>query len=80
MIDYAEDRMRACRTASSNRRRGLSTLEMVLCLPPLLFIMALMINFGTASCWKVRSLTVSRDALWSSRWPRSTKSNPRPKN
>jgi len=71
-------RTRAYRAATSNRRRGLSTLEMALCLPILLLIMALMINFGAACCWKVRSLTVSRHAAWSSRWPRSTQSNPRP--
>ena len=59
-------------------RRGLSTLEMVLSLPILLFIMALMINFGVAACWKVRSLTVARHAVWSTRWPRTGQSNPRP--
>ncbi len=71
--------MRVKRVAASNRRRGLSTLELVLCLPILLFVMALMMNFGTAACWKIRGLTVARHALWSSRWPRSTVGNPRPK-
>ena len=60
------------------RRHGLSTLEMVLCLPVLLFIMALMVNFGTVACWKVRSLSIAREAVWSTRWPRSGNSNPRP--
>jgi len=59
-------------------RHGLSTLEMVLCLPILLFIMALMVNFGTVACWKVRSLSIAREAVWSTRWPRSGNSNPRP--
>lgn len=61
------------------RRRGLSTLEMVLSLPILLFIMALMINFGTAACWKIRALSVARHAVWGSRWPRTGFNNPRPK-
>ena len=59
-------------------RRGLSTLELVLALPILLFVMALMINFGTVACWKVRGLSVARNVLWSTRWPRSGGSNPRP--
>lgn len=65
--------------ATRSRRRGLSTLEMVLSLPILLFVMALMINFGTAACWKIRALCVARDAVWSTRWPRTGHSNPRPK-
>lgn len=60
------------------RRRGLSTLEMVLSLPILLFVMALMINYGTVACWKVRALSVARNAVWSTRWPRTGHSNPRP--
>jgi len=59
-------------------RRGLSTLELVLALPILLMIMALMVNFGVVACWKVRGLSVARSALWSTRWPRSGASNPRP--
>ena len=46
------------------RRRGLSPLEMVLALPFLLCIMALMVNFSDVACWKVRSLTVARQAVW----------------
>jgi hypothetical protein len=61
-----------------SHRRGLSTLEMVLVLPILLFIMALMINYGTVACWKVRGSTVARHELWGSRWPRTGGSNPRP--
>ena len=60
------------------RARGLATLEMVLCLPLLLFIMALMINFGTAAAWKVRTLVVARHAVWATRWPRETSDLPRP--
>ena len=59
-------------------RRGLATLEFVLALPILLFIMALMVNFGTVACWKVRALNVARHALWSTRWPRWGATDPRP--
>jgi hypothetical protein len=40
--------------------------------------MALMIDFGTAACWKIRSLSIAREAVWSTRWPRSAEGNPRP--
>ena len=60
-------------------RRGLAPLEFVLALPILLFIMALMVNFGTVACWKVRALNVARHALWSTRWPRSGATDPLPK-
>ncbi|NLF07114.1 MAG: hypothetical protein GX594_03910 [Pirellulaceae bacterium] len=59
-------------------RRGLSTLELVIALPILLGIMALMINFGVVSCWKVRGLSMARNAVWSTRYPRSGATNPRP--
>lgn len=59
-------------------RRGLSPLELVLALPLLLLIMALMINFGTAASWKVRTLLVARHAAWSARWPRTPDQFPRP--
>jgi hypothetical protein len=51
---------------------------MVLCLPILLLLMALMINFGTVACWKVRALSVARYAVWASRPPRIANVNPRP--
>jgi hypothetical protein len=51
---------------------------MVLCLPILLLLMALMINFGTVACWKVRALSVARHAAWASRPPRIANINPRP--
>jgi hypothetical protein len=47
----------------STTRRGLAPLELVLALPILLFVMALIIIFGTVSCWKVRCLVATR-------WPR----------
>lgn len=63
---------------SSHARAGLSMLELALALPLLLFIMALIINFGTVAAWKVRDLTVARLAVWESRWPRTGSSNPVP--
>jgi hypothetical protein len=65
----------------TNRRRasrGLSTLEMVLALPILLFIMALMVNFGTVACWKVRALSMARHEAWRARHDRADYSYPRP--
>lgn len=59
-------------------RRGLSTLELVLALPILLMVMALMINYGVVTCWKVRGLSVARNELWSARYPRSGATDPRP--
>lgn len=59
-------------------RRGLSTLELVLSLPILLFIMALMINYGTVATWKIRGLTQARHAVWASRANRSPHNLPRP--
>lgn len=53
-------------------------LEMVLALPVLLFLLALLVNYGTVAAWKVRALTVSREMAWSTRWPRSGTTNPRP--
>lgn len=55
------------RSRRGGRRSGLSTLELVLCLPILLFLMALMINFGTVACWKVRALSMARNAAWQAR-------------
>ena len=46
-------------------------LELVLALPILLFIMALIINYGTVAAWKVRENSVARLAVWEMRWPRS---------
>ncbi|MCR4411969.1 MAG: pilus assembly protein, partial [Thermoguttaceae bacterium] len=61
-------------------RHGLSPLEFVLALPMLLFVMALMLNFGTVASWKVRTLGAARHAAWSTRAPRSGMQYPRPAN
>ena len=63
-------------THHSPRARALAPLEMVLSLPILLFIMAVIINFGTLASWKVRGLSAARHAVWSSRWPRSRSTSP----
>ena len=45
-----------CHPMSTNfpLRRGLAMLELVLALPILLFIMALIFNYGVVAKWKVR--------------------------
>jgi hypothetical protein len=55
------------RVARRKLRRGLAPLEMVLVLPLLMFIMALMVNYATAACWKVRTLTAARQGMWRAR-------------
>jgi len=60
------------------RRRGLAPLELVLWLPVLLFVAALMVNFGTMAAWRVRGEIVSRDAAWRVRWPRTGQGENRP--
>lgn len=64
-------RSRARGNRAGRRRAGLAPLELVLALPLLLMVMALTIDAGTAACWKVRAAMVARDAIWSSRWPRT---------
>jgi hypothetical protein len=51
---------------------------MVLVTPLLLMVMAVIINAGTVACWKVRALSIAREAVWSTRFPRSGNSDPRP--
>lgn len=51
---------------------------MVLALPILLFVMALIVNYGTVASWKVRGETVARNAVWSTRSPRNGGAMPRP--
>src|SRR5688572_4120119 len=71
---------RSLRTPHSalRTRRGLAPLELVLALPLLLAVMALMIVFGNAAYWKVRGLSVARNAAWSNRWPRHGFDEPTP--
>lgn len=63
-----------------NRRAGLAPLEFVLNLPIMLFVMALMIIFGTAGAWKVRAHANARQAAWRAFWPRTGNNDPNPSN
>ena len=65
-------------TPGSPQRRGLAPLELVLALPLLLFLMALMINFGVIGAWKIRTQVNSRYALWRSVHTRTGEFNPAP--
>jgi len=42
-------------------------MELVLWLPILLFVMALMINYGTSAAWRLRGEIMSRNAVWEDR-------------
>ena len=55
---------------TQSRRRGLAPLELVLAIPVLLFVVGLSVVFGAVACWRVRTHSVARDAIWSHRWPR----------
>ncbi len=68
------------RLPTRSARRGLAPLELVLVLPLLLFMMALMMNFGSASAWKARSLGAARQGVWRDRAGRNGSSDPRPSN
>lgn len=49
-------------------------------LPMMLMLLALMIIFGSAGAWKVRTLTNSRQAIFRAMWPRTTDDDPKPSN
>jgi hypothetical protein len=55
-----------------SQRRGLAPLEFVMCLPVLLFVLALMVDTGSKSCWKLRGMVAARDAAWRTRFERSS--------
>ncbi len=75
-------RMHPCRNthASPRHRSGLAPLELTLALPIMLMLLALMVVFGTAGAWKVRTLANSRQAIFRSMWPRTTDDDPKPGN
>ncbi len=59
-------------------RRGLAPLEFILSLPLLLFVMALIVDLGNVSAWKVRGATAARQAIWRQRYPRYRNQDPQP--
>lgn len=59
-------------------RRGLAPVEFVLWLPVLLFVMALMVNYGTMAAWRIRGEIAAHDAGWRTRWPRQGGGEPDP--
>ena len=61
-------------------RSGLAPLELVLSLPIMLFVMALMINFGNVAAWKVRAQTNARYSLWRNLMTRTGTHDPNPVN
>lgn len=61
-------------------RRGLAPLELVLSLFFLLLMMALIINFGTISSWRVRGNTAARFAVWRTVGLRTGGAYPNPPN
>lgn len=65
--------------ASFHRRRGLAPLELTLALPMLVFLMALMIDFGVAGAWKVRTQANTRYAAWRTVNARTGEFNPTPR-
>lgn len=58
-------------TTAGQRRKGLAPLELVLWLPVLLFVVALIVNYGTMATWRVRGEIVAHDAATRARWGRS---------
>ncbi len=58
------------------RRRGVSPVEFVLSLPVLLFVMALIIDFGTLASWKARAAVSARQSVWRQRYDRTGASDP----
>ncbi|MFQ5735077.1 MAG: hypothetical protein ACE5KM_24350 [Planctomycetaceae bacterium] len=60
------------------RRRGLAMLELVLYLPIMLFVMALMVNFGNMAAWKVRAQHNTRYAGWRTLQDRTGQYDPNP--
>ena len=64
--------------ATPETRSGLAPLELILCLPFLLAILALIINLGIEAKWKLRALSASRQVVWRQRGERLGAADPRP--
>lgn len=77
----SSSRGRALSPAAKGRRShraGLAPLELVLALPLMLFVMALVVNFGTAAAWKVRAQAATRYAGWRTIAGRTGQLDPNP--
>lgn len=70
---------RGCRIRR-HHRAGLAPLELTLVLPTLMCMLALMINFGVAGAWKVRTQVAARYAGWGSVAARTGSFNAPPDN
>lgn len=70
--------MKRCFEAMSHQRAGLAPLEFVLSLPLLLLVMGLMISFGVAASWKIRTHAIAREAAWRTLNLRDGNNNPTP--
>jgi hypothetical protein len=55
------------RTSRRSTRRGLAPLELVMALPIFMMVMALMVNYATSTCWKVRTMTAARQGIYRAR-------------
>ncbi len=66
-------------TTRTHARSGLAPLELVLSLPIMLFVMGLMIVFGTAGAWKARAHANARQAVWRTIWPRTGDNDANPR-
>lgn len=60
--------------------RGLAPLELVLALPIMLFVMALIVNFGNIAAWKTRAQGNTRYAAWRTIQDRTGQFDPHPEN
>ena len=66
---WASRRSKSSDGKSSNRA-ALAPLEVVFVLPLLMMFMGVIIIFGYAASWKIRSEVVARDVAWKVRYPR----------
>ncbi len=67
----AQQSLTSRRQRGHERRSGLAPLELVAALPVLLFVAALIVNFGALAAWRVRGEIVARDQAWRARRPRT---------
>lgn len=80
MVSIQHKAMQIRTRQHQRRRRGLAPLELVLWLPVLMFVTALLVNYGTAAAWRVRAEINSRDASGRDITPRTGRNEPRTTN